>query len=206
MHIKPVPQRAQMMERQILAVRSFAMVRVCHFAASAALLVLPLFISAGASAQVQPRAAVAASLLMPSSLELRHRQLQLNLTSLVRGGGRTGMAARELDRVLRPHLLKEELLALPLLGLLPSLASGIGPADPAAALAMAERFRTEMPGMLREHQHIAAALGALRAAAQADGNDGALAFADQLAALAAEEEQIHYPAALLVGAYLRIRR
>lgn len=182
------------------------MVRVWHVAASAALLASPLLISTGAGAQVQPRAAVAASLVMPSSLELRHRQLQLNLTSLVRGGGRTGTAARELERVLRPHLLKEELLALPLLGLLPSLASGVGPADPAAALAMADRFRTEMPNMLREHQNISAALGALRTAAQADGNDGAVAFAEQLAALAVEEEQIHYPAALLVGAYLRNRR
>lgn len=189
------------------------MLRV-RLAAATAVAALLLFWPSVVAAQVQaPQATAqptartaAATLVIPSSVEASHRAVQSRLAAMTNAGGRTGAAAVELDRVLRPHLRKEEQLALPLLGLLPGLAQGAAPADLPGALALADRLRAEMPAMLREHQGIATALVTLRRAAQEDGNTDAAAFADQLAAHAAEEEQILYPGALLVGAYLRPRR
>lgn len=181
-----------------------------RLAAASAVAALLLFWPTAVAAQVQaqqPTARIAAATLaIPSSVEASHRAVQSRLAAITNAGGRTGAAAVELERVLGPHLRKEEQLALPLLGLLPGLAQGAAPADLAGAVALADRLRAEMPAMLREHQDIAAAIVTLRRAAQEDGNTDAAAFADQLAAHAAEEEQILYPGALLVGAYLRTRR
>lgn len=181
--------------------------------AAASIVAALLLLWPSVSAQVQPvqplqpsARTAAATLAMPSSVEASHRQVQARVAAITNAGGRTGLAATELARVLRPHVRKEEQLALPLPGLLPGLAPGAPPADLAGALALAARLRAEMPAMLREHQDIAMALGTLRQAAQEGGNTDAAAFADQPAAHAAEEEQILYPSALLVGADLRTRR
>lgn len=181
------------------------MLRLTLATASAmAALLLPLPSTGAAQPQpAQPASAAKPALAIPTSVEASHRQLQARLAAIKNAGGRSGAAALELDRLLQPHFRKEEQLAMPLLGLLPGLAQGAAPADRSGALALADRLRAEMPAMLREHQDIAIALGALRKAGQADGNAEAAEFADHLSAHAAEEEQVLYPGALLVGAYLR---
>lgn len=180
-------------------------IRLAAVSAVAALLLWPSAHAQVQATQPAPRAA-AATLAIPGPVEAAHRHLHSRLAAIANAGGRTGAAAVELDRILQPHFRKEEQLALPLLGLLPGLAQGAAPSDLAGALALADKLTAQMPEMLREHQGIAAALGTLRKAALQDGNADAVAFADQLAAHAAEEEQILYPAAQLVGVYLRVRR
>jgi hypothetical protein len=56
--------------------------------------------------------------------------------------------------------------------------------------------------MLKEHQAIRAAAGKLRAAAEAAKRPEYVHFSDALAAHARQEEEILYPAAILVGRYV----
>jgi hypothetical protein len=70
---------------------------------------------------------------------------------------------------------------------------------------MADSLRRELPGMLQEHGRIRAAVEALRAAAEAERNPPAARLAEQLALHAQTEEEVLYPAAILVGEVIRAR-
>lgn len=142
---------------------------------------------------------------IPSSIEAEHRAIHAALESATGAAGRVGEAARELARVLHPHFVREEQIALPPLGLLAPLAAGERPAEMAAVLAMTDSLRQELPGMLQEHGRIRAAVEALRAAAEAERNAAAARLAEQLALHALTEEEVLYPAAVLVGDLIRAR-
>ena len=64
----------------------------------------------------------------------------------------------------------------------------------------------ELPKMLEEHVRIRAAVGELLAAARAAKAVKAVRLAEQLAMHAQQEEQVLYPAAILVGELIRARR
>ncbi|HEU5041712.1 MAG TPA: hypothetical protein VFT84_12855 [Gemmatimonadales bacterium] len=142
---------------------------------------------------------------IPASVEAEHQAIHAALEEATRAPGRVGSAARALAEVLHPHFVREEQIALPPLGLLAPLAAGERPPEPARALAMADSLRRELPGMLEEHTHIRAAVEALRAAARAERNAPAEHLADQLALHARTEEEVLYPAAILVGDVIRAR-
>jgi hypothetical protein len=72
-----------------------------------------------------------------------------------------------------------------------------------AVLPMSESLEAELPKMLEEHRDIGAANAALREAAVAAGRDDIVRFSDTLAAHARQEEEILYPAAILVGKYVK---
>lgn len=165
--------------------------------ASAAFVAIPCILPAGALAQVAS---------IPSSIQAEHKELHARLASAIRSGGQTGAAAREVEKLLAPHFQKEELYAMPPLGLLSAVAAGRTPADAAGVIAMSDRLKQDMPEMLREHQAISVAVQRLRKAALDERKPEAAQFADALAAHATEEEQILYPSAILVGEYLRLKR
>jgi hypothetical protein len=71
-----------------------------------------------------------------------------------------------------------------------------------AVLPLTEALERELPQMLREHGAIRAAVGRLRSAAEAAGQSDYVRFSDELAAHARQEEEILYPAAVLVGRYV----
>ena len=142
---------------------------------------------------------------IPSPLKAEHDGLHAELERATLAGGRTGAAAREVARLLHPHFLKEEAFALPPLGLLAATARGEDPPPGAAetAVAMAERLRAEMPEMLAEHGRIVGALDALAAAAGMEGRTEVARFAEALKQHARTEEEVLYPAAILLGEHLR---
>lgn len=162
-----------------------------------------LGLSGSRAQELAARATPPSAFQIPSALEAEHRQLHARLAAAADAGGRTGAAARALEKLLGPHFRKEEQYALPLLGLLPSLAGGKRPDDAQSAIAMSGRLKQELPGMLREHAAIATAVERLRAAAASERRNDVVQFADMLASHAQQEEQIHYPSAVLVGQYLR---
>src|SRR3546814_20343186 len=94
---------------------------------------------------------------------------------------------------------------MPPLGLLGPLARGEITPEMRSVLPLTDRLRADLPEMLKEHEEINAALQRLAEAAAAEGQPDAAAFAKHLAAHATEEEVILYPAALLVGDYVRLR-
>jgi hypothetical protein len=87
------------------------------------------------------------------------------LKEATRATGRVGPAAQELAKVLHPHFVREEEIALPPLGLLSRLASGDFTADMADVLSMTDALKRELPQMLEEHKAIRAAVENLRVAA-----------------------------------------
>jgi hypothetical protein len=142
---------------------------------------------------------------IPQSLEAEHLEIHEALSEATRVPGRVGAAAQELAAVLDPHFERENEIALPPLGLLAPLASGKTPAGQQEALAMSDALRKEMPRMLEEHKRIRAATEKLRAIARAEKVSAAERFAERLTAHAQTEEEILYPAAILVGDIIRAR-
>jgi hemerythrin-like domain-containing protein len=62
-----------------------------------------------------------------------------------------------------------------------------------------------MPKMLDEHKAIVGALDALARAAKEENKIQTVAFTEKLKAHAQTEEQVMYPAAILVGEYLKLK-
>ena len=112
---------------------------------------------------------------------------------------------RELQQALRPHFQREEEIALPPLVLLEPLAAGGTPPEARSVLPMTDAHREELPQRLAEHHRIHAAVARLREAAVAEQQPRFVRFADELALHTQAEEEIYYPAAILVGDLVRAR-
>ncbi len=101
--------------------------------------------------------------------------------------------------------MKEEEFALPPIGLLSTLARGKVDRSMRAVLAMTDRLQKELPKMLREHKAVVAALRKLVAAAKREKKPEHAHFAEKLMMHAKTEEKVLYPAALLIGEYLKLK-
>lgn len=142
---------------------------------------------------------------IPKPLKLEHQELHAELVKATKAKGKTGEAAEAVAKVLHNHFLKEEEFALPPIGLLSRLARGKVEKRMGAVLTMTDRLKTELPNMLREHQAVVAALKKLIAAAIREKLPEHARFAKKLMMHAKTEEDVLYPAAILVGEYLRLR-
>lgn len=138
----------------------------------------------------------------PSSVAAEHGELHETLARAAREGGELGRAAAALEEALAPHFQREEEIATPPLSLLSPLASGAATAEMRAVLPLTEALERELPKMLREHQVIRDAVARFRAAAEEARREDYVRFSDNLAAHARQEEEILYPAAILVGRYV----
>ncbi len=141
----------------------------------------------------------------PEGLKLEHEGFHEQLNKVAQIGGRTGEAAQEVLRVLRPHVLLEEEFAIPPLTLLPALAEGRVTRDMARMIPKSEMLKEEMGRMIDEHKLIVAALRKLVQAAMEEKLHGYAQFAQRLILHAQMEEEILYPASVLVGEYLKTR-
>jgi hypothetical protein len=108
-------------------------------------------------------------------------------------------------RVLFPHVYREEAFAIPPLILLPRLARGEFDPSMEAMLQKTEVMKSEFPRMLDEHQIIVAALRKLLQASTAEGHTGYARLAQKLILHAQTEEEILYPASILVGEFLKLK-
>lgn len=142
---------------------------------------------------------------IPPSLKHEHGEMRASLEISAKAIGKSGEAAREVARLLVPHFKKEEEYALPPLDALAVLAGGGIPENPEAIIAKADRLRYELAEMLREHQAIAKALEDLYDVATDDARPELARFARKLLLHAQMEEQIYYPASLMIGEYLKLR-
>ena len=140
---------------------------------------------------------------IPPSLRHEHEAIHHALEEATRAPGRVGAAAKELATVLHPHFVREQEIALPPLGLLAPLAAGKRPAEAASVLAMTDALRKELPRMLEEHTRIKAAVAKLREAAKVEKVSQVERLADDLAHHALSEEEVLYPAAIVVGDLVR---
>jgi hypothetical protein len=142
---------------------------------------------------------------IPRLLKAEHDELHAELAQAEKVPGEIGVAAREVARVLHPHFVKEEEFALPPLGLLSAVASGAVTPQMKPAIEMTKRLKTELPHMLDEHKVIVSALAKLKVVADKGGRSDIGAFAEKLMHHAETEEEVLYPAAIVVGELLELK-
>ena len=147
----------------------------------------------------------AAQIRIPESMRVEHEEIHGALVRATKLAGRVGEAARQLAAILHPHFVREEQIALPPLGLLEPLARGMFTPDMRAVLPMTDSLRAELPRMLEEHKAIRAATVRLGEVARAARKTKVVELAEKLKLHAKSEEELFYPAAVLVGDVVRMR-
>ena len=183
--------------------------RATRYACAAALLLVALLIVAGRPHAPESQGAGGekqVKLTVPQSIKAEHEELHAGLAAAINAGGKVGAAAREVEEVLHPHFVKEEEYALPPLALLPPLSRGESPPAAAVAVALADKLKANLPRMLQEHRAVAAALEKLERAAREENKPEHARFAEKLMLHARNEEEVLYPAAVLVGEHLKLIR
>jgi hypothetical protein len=142
---------------------------------------------------------------IPHVLKVEHEQLHNTVRNGIEEGGEVGVAATAVAELMHPHFLKEEEYALPPLGLLSDLSRGVVTPGAKDVLVLTDKLKADLPQMLAEHRSIVAALEKLSSAAKDAGKSEYVEFAEALTLHARTEEEIMYPAALLIGEYVRTR-
>ena len=142
---------------------------------------------------------------VPLSLSKSHEELRHFLAGADRERGRLGEEMRKVARLLAPHCQKEESFAMPPLGLLPRLARGEFNADMSRVLAHADWLRSNLPALVAEHRMITDAAEQLLQAAREEKRADCAEFAEKVIQHARLEEEVVYPAAILIGEYLKLR-
>ncbi len=141
----------------------------------------------------------------PLSIRREHEELHADLARAEREPGPIGEAAREVARILHPHFLREDEYAIPPLALLPRLAKGQVTPDMAEVLPLVARLKEEMPLMIQEHRAIIGAVQQFATAAESENDEKYIRFAAELLVHAQMEEEVLYPAAVLVGEYVKAK-
>ncbi len=142
---------------------------------------------------------------IPQPLKEEHEELHSDLVKATKAGGKIGDAAKAVAGVLHPHFMKEEEYALPPLGLLIVLAEGKVAPEMRDVLTMTDKLKRELPQMLEEHKAIVGALENLREVAKKENKIEYAHFAEKLILHARTEEEVLYPAAILIGEYLKLK-
>lgn len=142
---------------------------------------------------------------IPKPLKTEHEELHGELVAATRAGGKIGEAAKSVAQVLHMHFVKEEEYAMPTLGLLSMLAEGKLPSDIPAIIAMTDKLKRELNLMLHEHKAVIAALHQLMEVAENNRKPEVAHLAEKLKLHAQMEEEVLYPAAILIGEYLKLK-
>jgi len=142
---------------------------------------------------------------IPTPLKTEHEELHAVLVKATKEAGDTGKAARSVAEILHPHFVKEEEYALPPLGILSRLSQGEVRPEMKSVLTMTDKLKRDLPQMLEEHRAIVNALEKLADAARKEGKTEYVNFSRDLTLHAQTEEEVLYPAAILIGEYLRVK-
>ena len=140
-----------------------------------------------------------------SALAQEHEEIHASLHRALELSGETGAAARALAALLKPHFAKEEQYVTPAISILADVTRGHVTDDMREIAASTERLKAELSTMLAEHEAILHAADRLGIAARQEGQTEAAALAAGLVHHARVEEEVVYPAAVLVGEVLKCR-
>jgi hypothetical protein len=141
---------------------------------------------------------------IPHSLKTEHEDLHDTLRRGTEEEGEVGAAAVAVAQLMHPHFIKEEEYALPPLGLLVDASRGAVTAEMRDVLVLTDKLKAGLGEMLAEHRSIVVALDKLSAAAKEAGKMEYVEFAEDLKLHAQTEEEVTYPAAILIGEFVRL--
>lgn len=143
--------------------------------------------------------------LVPSSLTKTHTELlnQLHQFTLIKDSSAT--VALKLEELMLHHFKEEEDYILPPLGILPALASGQVPKQTNEIIALSEKAKSQMNHMSAEHQLITAYIEELKQASKEENHPAIIAFEKEVSKHAVSEEEVYFPAAIMVGEYLKLK-
>jgi hypothetical protein len=141
---------------------------------------------------------------IPFSLLEEHAEVRMALQAAVEAGGAIAPAAREVLTLIDLHMAREQQLALAPLRLLPRLASGEMTPDMTAMIAVTDHLRAELPALRKEHVAIRRALEVLWEVAWRENRPEYAFVAQRINRHISIDEEVLFPAAILVGDYLRL--
>lgn len=142
----------------------------------------------------------------PKSLKTGHANLYIDIEAIANINDEIGKKAKELADALFQHFKKEEEFALPPLSLLLMLAEGRWEVDEKLAIEMSDKLRDNLLEMKKEHQEINKIVEEFKILAQKENHAKALHFARDLTMHIDIEDQVLYPATILIGHYLKNMR
>lgn len=139
----------------------------------------------------------------PKSISHSHEYLCSELKSLINNGNRFGEEAKVLSELMVKHFEKEERYALPPLGLLLTLAEGKWQIDEKTIIKMSDELNSKRLELKEEHEQIYNVMQNLVAIAEKEDYRDAKRFIKDLQLHMELEDQVLYPASVLVGNYLK---
>jgi hypothetical protein len=142
---------------------------------------------------------------VPSSIKKEHEYLLKRIHRLTLFQDSAGLAALKLYDLMEHHFKEEEDFVLPPLGLLPLLTSGKLPAQTKEVIKLCEKLKSQLSHLSVEHQLINAYLKELKQVAAKENQPGIIEFENELQKHAKTEEEIFFPAAILIGEYLKLK-
>ncbi|MGE5564564.1 MAG: hemerythrin domain-containing protein [Parcubacteria group bacterium] len=169
------------------------------------LFAVSLLASAPVWSHAEAAAPTAPTLKTPTSIHEEHQEIHATLERATHEPGELGESARALAALLDPHFKREEEIATPPLSLLAPLSHGPATRRMREVLPMTQALERELPKMLAEHRKIGEARERFEAAARKANRDDYVRFSETLAHHAKQEEEVLYPAAILVGRYVRAK-
>lgn len=139
----------------------------------------------------------------PKSIKHGHEILCTELKVITYTSGEIGEKAKALEKVMYPHFEKEEKYALPPLGLLLALSEGSWEIDSDEAIKMSDMLKDKLAELKGEHDNISIAMENLRAVSMQENNLIVKQFLKDLLLHIEMEDQVLYPATILIGNYLK---
>lgn len=144
------------------------------------------------------------ALATPSSLQTAHTHLREDLARAAADPGSVGDAAKAIERILTPHLQHQEQVVLLPLGLMRGVVDGEPAPEPRRVFEIVDQIERELPRLLQERRAILDATRRLGDAARREGKPEYQRLAERIRTHVLLEDQVLYPAALLVGRYLKL--
>lgn len=142
--------------------------------------------------------------IVPPSIKKEHESLLHQIRILAQYPDSTGAIAKKLQELMEHHFAEEENYVLPQLGVMDGLTGEELPLASQEIIKLSEEFRAQRQHLGAEHQMIRAHLTELSLAAKTDSHD-IKNFLQEIERHAAMEEEIFFPASILIGDYLSIK-
>lgn len=139
----------------------------------------------------------------PKSIKSGHENLCYELKIITKSGGIIAEKAKLLEKDMYPHFQKEEKYALPPLGLLLALSDGNWEIYSSEAIKMSEMLQLKLSELKGEHDQIMKTMQDLKVIADEQNNIDAKEFIKDLTLHVEIEDQVLYPATILIGNYLK---